>query len=76
VTLVMKSRHIRGLDVSEQRLLWQALTLCVLGPMRHDDDDLLHVMFGKSEDGQYRAQVDRKKRVSSTCLDGGNRRCG
>ena len=51
---------IRGLDLGEQRLLWQALTLCVLGPMTHDDDDLLHVMFGKREDGQYRAQVDRK----------------
>jgi hypothetical protein len=51
---------IRGLNLGEQRLLWQALTLSVLGPMMHDDDDLLHVMFGKRDDGQYRAQVDRK----------------
>lgn len=28
---------IRGLDDSEQRQLWQALTLCVLGSMMHDD---------------------------------------
>jgi hypothetical protein len=34
---------IRGLDRGEQRLLWQTLTLCVLGPMLHDDDDLLLV---------------------------------
>jgi hypothetical protein len=65
---------IRGLDVGEQRLLWQAPTLCVLGPMMHGDHDLLHVMFRKREDGQYRAQVDRKNEKGvEHCSDGTKR---
>jgi hypothetical protein len=43
---------IRGLDRGEQRLLWQTLTSCVLGPMLHDDDDLLLVMSGRSANGK------------------------
>jgi hypothetical protein len=53
---------------------WQALTLCVLGPLMHDDDDLLHVIFGKREDGRYRAQVDRKNEKSSSTSSGGTAR--
>ena len=52
---------MQGLDESERRILWQALTIDVLGPLMKGDDDLLHVMFGKRDDGQYRAQVDRQK---------------
>jgi hypothetical protein len=48
---------IRGLDMGEQRLLWQALTSCVLGPMLHDDDDLLHVMSGRSANGKMSSIV-------------------
>jgi hypothetical protein len=42
---------IRGLDMGEQRLLWQALTLL------HDDDDLLHVMSGRSANGKMSSIV-------------------
>jgi hypothetical protein len=42
------------LDADDRRLLWQALTIDVLGPVLAGDDDTLHVMFGRRADEQYR----------------------
>ncbi len=53
---------LAGLDEQSRTILWQALTIDVLGNHLMGNDDVLHVMFdifGRRDDLQYRAQVDR-----------------
>jgi hypothetical protein len=51
---------LQGLGEGERKILWQALTLDMLGEYWRDGDDVVHVMFAKRDDGQFHAQVDRR----------------
>ncbi len=50
---------LASLDAGERMILWQALTIDILGNALGDSADTLHVMFQRRPDGQHHAQLDR-----------------
>ena len=44
--IIHLSEHLKGLTDGERTILWQALTIDILGRMLKDDNDELDLVFG------------------------------
>ena len=57
--IIHLSDHLKGLTDGERTILWQALTIDILGRVQQKDDDWINVAFHKEPGGLLRADVSR-----------------
>ena len=58
--IIQLSEHLKGLTDGERTILWQAMTVDILSRLMKRDEETIHLLFGKFEDGLFHAEVCRQ----------------
>jgi hypothetical protein len=64
--IIHLSEHLKGLTDGERTILWQALTVDILGRMMSSDTDELVLFFGLGDNEHYYAHVARPDESGDT----------